>query len=164
MALVETDTASLLYSKILEVYGGSDIDFITYLNTTLDNAFQQATPSLTNFDITVPSGTLNISTDNNYISPDILANEVYEYWSKAITPGTPVSCDNIDSVTNNADIVIEPIKSGLLQLYTNSANGIASDPPFYEFVKIIFDAIRLIEWTIEESDAECSQTHIGNVT
>ena len=138
-------------------------NFMRSLEKNMDDEFQKAIPTETNVFIKTPAGTLNFG-DNygkqSYISD--IANGVYNYWKQTIEPsGSPVSCASISEVTNDAEIVIPIIISGL----TNMANpNKVSNPPYLEFCKVITNAVREIKWTVVEDCIVKDTTFTVHVT
>ena len=137
--------------------GGQEV--LRYMEKVMDNEFQQATKSLTNIDITTPKGTLYFGEryfKDSEQMPWIIGHEVARYWSTTIeTTGEPVSCSSISSVTNDAWKIEEPIALDLINM---AKANIIREPYDQYFFKIIFDHVRTIRWTVEESDGSCDKT------
>jgi len=150
---------SLLVSK-------TENAFLSILETTLDNAFQEATPNLKNFLLTAPAGSLNFPlTDlngNKILTPENIGLECSRYWELTITPGEPESCNGIDNIENDASKISSPIASKIAALNNRSMTTL-STPYFKELIDIIFDNVKTIVWTINESSTSCSSTLTGNV-
>ena len=132
----------------------------------IDDGFQMATVSAPNFTIVVAAGSLvfptTIVNGVEIVTPLDIATACSNYWALTIlTDGTPQSCDNIDSVVNDANKIIEPITSGLIALASSKTLSL---PPYLDFVNIIFDNVKTIIWTIEESDSTCNSTLTGTVS
>jgi len=136
------------------------LDFIRQLEVVLDEEFQLATPTETNVDITTVAGTLKFDiyevTENNvYRMPWIISEGVADYWGRAIeTTGIPVSCDNIESVTNDAPKIIDPLAYDLI----NQVQVGPDSTYYHRFFDIIIKHVRTIIWTVKESDGNCDAT------
>jgi len=165
MALITSKTAGILHTELViannTAYGNYGIrQFLTFLETILDNAFQNATPSATNFLLTPPAGTFHIDVVNNVATPATIAKACKDYWLLAILPGSPVSCNGIDSVINDASKIEAPITAQLTALGMEQVYS----PAFIKFVDIIFNNVKTIIWTIQESDSTCNSTLTGTVS
>ena len=160
MALDTSGTASQIASKLVDYSPTADLDtpdaFLAIVNPILDASFQAATPSMGNIDITTPAGSLNITMTSPEQQAEEIGNKCAAYWENTVnTSGSPQSCGGIDSVSNDASKIASMIKDGLLGLYSGSE----LTPHFYDFVRVIHDAIKTIQWTVNESDGTgCSAT------
>jgi len=130
--------------------------YLDFLQSKLDEGFQEAEESLSNFLITPPAGTLYINQISVYQMPEEIGRACAEYWVKAIGEGSPEST-SIKSVTNDAAKIADPIASELRSLRHMTR---LDRPYYYKFVEIIYRNVKTIEWTIEEED----QTFNGVVT
>ena len=152
---------------ILDKYNENNFDtFFDEMTKILDNAFQQATPELANYAFTGAKGTLvfpkvTLPTGQTTITPASFGAGAAAYWSLAITPDTPQSCKNIDSVVNTASSIAPIITAGLM---TITLSPIERNPPYEEFVKVFFDAVKTIVWTVTESDSDCNATLTGGAS
>lgn len=164
MSLNSSNTASILYSNWSGIPASSTVA-LQKIATILDAGFQKAVPQQPNFIITGVAGTLKFNATNigscEVITPNDIAVAVSDYWSKAILPGSPVSCDRIKSVINDAPKVIPIITAGLTALGSSATE---SNPPYQQFVDVIFNAVKTIIWTIEESDSDCGTTITAGVS
>ena len=132
------------------------------IQSILDAGFQAATPSLGNFDITPPAGSLFIPLSSPEAMSESIGNACSEYWLKTIVPKTPESCKSISSVVNDAAKIAAPIAANLQSLSGMTA---PSTPSFFKFVDAIHKEVKTIIWTIQESDSTgCSTTLTGVVT
>ena len=144
--------------------GGQDV--LRYLEKVMDEEFQNATRSMDNIDITTPKGTLyfGIRTFEDSVNmPYIIGHEVARYWSTTIVPdATPQKCKKIDSVTNDAWKIENPIAEDLINM---AKANLVREPYYQEFFKIIFDRVRTIRWTVvEKDDKGCKATFTVQVT
>ena len=166
MGLNSIATAGSLEQALVAEYSsaikGTDSVLLVTLNTILDAGFQQAIPTQLNVDITTPAGTLNIPYGSSYDMAKNIGVECARYWSDTIaTTGAPQSCAGIDSISNTAGSIATIIETGLLALGT----GVRRDPPYVDFVDVIYNAVKTIVWTVNESDALlCSATLTVTVT
>lgn len=138
-----------------------DTYLLGIIANVLDSGFQQATKSNPNIDISPPAGSLQfdligVSIDNYSYAYEI-GNKCALYWSKTITPtGSPVSCGSISSVTNDAMKIAPIIAQGLIGL---GGSKVPVEPYYYNFVNVIYSAVKTIVWTVSESDGSgCSAT------
>jgi hypothetical protein len=162
--LNHSSVASNIAKKLREIQKSDKYDENILLKTIskeLDVGFQQATPTLTNFLINAPANTLDIPNSPGITFPKIIGLSIADYWSKTITPGPPIACPVV-SVINNA-ITIAPIIEAKLLALTQKKQY--SEPYYEEFVKIIFDAVKTIQWVVVETlPPYCGNTYTGNVT
>ena len=168
MSLNSLATANLCNNNIQPLLlSKTEFAFISMLETILDNAFQAATKSLTNFDITPPADTLHFPLTNlngvKILTPENIGLTCANYWSLAIAKGSPEKCSGIDSVENDASKIAAPIASELRALCFRSITSM-STPYYFEFIDIIFRNVKTIVWTIKESSSKCSSTLTGNVS
>jgi len=164
MSLNSSNTANALYSNWTKDTSSSS-DALNKIATILDKGFQEAVPQQPNFIITGVAGTLKFTANDigscEIITPNDIATAVSDYWSKAILPGSPISCNRIDSVINDAPKIIPIITAGLISLGSSATD---KQPPYLEFVDVIFNAVKTIIWTIEESDSTCNTTVTAGVS
>ena len=168
MSLNSLATANLCNNNIQPLLlSKTEFAFMAMLENILDNAFQASTKSLTNFDITPPAGTLHfpltLLNGVKILTPENIGSTCANYWSLAIAKGSPVSCNGIDSVINDASKIAAPIASELRALSYKSITSI-STPYYFEFIDIIFRNVKTIVWTIKESDSTCNSTLTGTVS
>ena len=137
--------------------------FIDTLQEKIDKGFQEAKPSAANFDISPPKDSLYFPNNHGYTVAEDIGTACAAYWVKAINPGPPESCKagQVVGVTNDAAKIATPITNGIRALF----KGKLDEPFFEEFVKIIFDAVKTILWTITETDFDkCNIVLLGNVS
>lgn len=160
--------SSLVASQLYDVWNTTFTSSTSLANIAkiIDDGFQMATVSAPNFTIVVATGTLvfptTIVNGVEVVTPLDIATACSNYWALTILPdGEPQSCNGIDSVVNDASKIIAPIESGLINLASSKT---LSTPPYLDFVNIIFDNVKTIIWSIEESDSTCNTTLTGTVS
>lgn len=124
--------------------------FFQIIADEVDTEFQNATPNMTNVDITPPSGTLT------YVPQDDVVQNAYEiakktsvYWALTITPtGTPV-VGTIVSVVNTAASIINPLAMEILSIASAESTG-----TFKKLIEVIIKHVKTITWTVTELDKE----------
>lgn len=124
--------------------------FFQVIADELDVEFQNAVPSMTNVDISPPSGTLT------YVPQDDVVQNAYEiakktsaYWALTITPtGTPVA-GTIVSVSNTAASIINPLASEILSIASSDSTG-----TYKKLIETIIKHVKTIMWTVTELDKE----------
>jgi len=137
--------------------------FIDILQEKIDKGFQDAKPSTGNFDISPPKGSLYFPNNRGYTIAEEIGMACASYWAIAIKPGSPEGCKSgqVVGVINDAAKIATPISMGIRALF----KGELDEPFFDKFVKIIFDAVKTILWTITETDFDkCSIVLPGNVS
>lgn len=176
-----TDLIALFNESVYTINEGttesrviSDNQFITKLEYYLDNAFQNATKSITSFDISPPAGSLHfpLSTSEvrgnsfTFITPEAIGSECARYWSLAIAPGDPVSCQRVVSVINDAPKIAGPIATRIRAMMTAASTGINYEPEYFNLVTIIYEEVSKINWTVVEDtpSSSCNTTLTGNVS
>lgn len=168
MALDANSPGTLLDNKMKDINSGTELrdekpftpteDFMAFLATTLDDAFQQATLSLPNAVITNVAGSLSLpswSTLRNTPAPaTLIATAISDYWAQTITTaGIPqnicvVVPSSIVSVSNTAATLIAPITAAFL-----------SQPDGYvALCTLIMDAVKTLTWTVVETGVTCSSS------
>lgn len=168
MSLNSKATAKILNDNLQPLLESKTEDaFISILESTLDNAFQEATTSLKNFLLTPSAGTLKFTlTDlngTNVLTPENIGLGCSTYWLLAIGPGDAESCTTVTSVINDASKIALPISSELKALSKKSIDEV-SEPNFYEMVDIIFKHVKTIIWEIGEIGPTCNTTLKGTVS
>lgn len=137
-------------------------ELLDIIQDTIDDGFQEAKPSLNNFDITSPAGSLFIPMSSGVDMANLIGKACADYWSKAITPKIPVSCRSIISVVNDASKIEIPITKNLKTL---SGKTEILKPLYYNFIDAIYKEVKTIKWTIMEADGSgCSVTLTGAVS
>jgi len=166
MALNSSATSASIasvYDNLLQstISSFNTATFLQTLSTIIDTNFQQATPSLPNIDITTPAGTFNIAESGNMLNT--IADACVAYWSNTVSPtGSPVSCSAIASVSNTASSIHPIIISGLLGI---TGRTVPSEPYYNEFIDVIFNAVKTIQWTVTEADGTpCSATLTATIS
>ena len=157
--------ASKLDDKMRAMERGSDIPtdrtFMDFLQQVLDDGFQKGKPSLDNVDITSASGSLFIPMSKFELQALHIGNACASYWVSAITPGIPEACDSIVSVVNDAGKIAPVITSKINAL----AYSLKVREPYYEdMIKIIFDAVKTILWTVTEASYKCNSSFVVTIS
>lgn len=168
MALDDTGTAlniSAEYQTLLDGnYSGDPHGFLRdTLSVIMDAGFQEATPTMSNVNITAPAGSLLFPLVGGSAMALAIGTECARYWSEAIsTNGIPVAFP-ITSVSNDAAKIAQPIADGLMG-ETGASGPVV--PSYLNFVKIIYDEVRTIIWTVEETNPADGSTvsYTVNVT
>jgi len=136
--------------KFKDEMNGAGVDrgmiFLDILQTIIDEDFQKGITSLKNVDITTPAGTLDFKEGPVSEMARNIATGCYEYWSKTIEPTGSPEEDEIVSVSNDAEKIIEPIVTRLLAIGGNKSVS----PSYIEFITVIYEEVMKIQWTVEE--------------
>lgn len=151
MALDAGGCADALSSMYDVVKLDQDQDFLDFLNKTIDAFSQMAQPSMTNVMIVTAAGTLNIEKKEPDEQTLEVATKYMSYWALTILPiGIPVTLPMggvITSVSNDAMSYVSSLKSDLDDLAKNAK----PDDNYKEFVKLLFDYAKKIQWTVMET-------------
>lgn len=151
MALDAGGCADALSSMYDVVKLDQDQDFLDFLNKTIDAFSQMAQPSMTNVMIVTAAGTLNIEKKEPDEQTLEVATKYMTYWALTILPiGIPVTLPMggvITSVSNDAMSYVSSLKSDLDDLAKNAK----PNDNYKEFVKLLFDYAKKIQWTVMET-------------
>lgn len=151
MALDDAGCADALNSMYDVVKQDQSKDFLDFLNKTIDAFSQMAQPSMTNVMIVTAAGTLNIEKKEPDEQTLEVATKYMTYWALTILPiGIPVTLPMngvITSVSNDAMSYVSSLKSDLDDLAKNAKAG----DNYKEFVKLLFDYAKKIQWTVIET-------------
>lgn len=135
-------------------------EFVSYLESVIDDGFQAAAPSMSNVDISPAAGTFTLPVAGGGITPDAIGQACADYWALAIGKGSPAVLSQVNSVSNDAAKIAAPITASLVAMDRSAY----STPYYYDFVTAIYAEILTIVWTVVESDSNGSTTLTVNVT
>lgn len=127
------------------------MDYLDFLNKTLDTYCQLADRSMENIVILTSAGSMNIERKKNTEMTLEIATKFNSYWALCIAPlGVPVTLPMggvITSVTNDAMSYVSSLKSDLDNLVTSVPPG----DNYKQFCKLLFDYAKKIVWTVVET-------------
>lgn len=136
-------------------------DYLIFLATTLDEDFQQADLSSSNFDITPPAGSLSFDIASGLGQIAELSRKITDYWKLAVGLGAATTQTEVVAVTNDAEKIYQPIYDGWLSL----ARGGVLTGNYEAFVEIIYSNVKTIVWTIDEgTGGTVEATYTGDVS
>ena len=127
------------------------MDYLDFLNKTLDTYCQLADRSMNNIVILTSAGSMNIERKDRYEMTLEIATKFMSYWALCIaTRGVPETLPMggvITTVSNDAMSYVMPLKNDL-------DNLIKSVPPgdnYKQFCKLLFDYAKKVVWTVVET-------------